>query len=198
MASPRRQKDQVTLVRQDTFNLEKEEFQAKLNHKNRARSSYGIDAILERADQMSSLAPEVREYLESHMRMMGEENSRMMAEVTKLRAEVILTNSDCDKKVKNASQQLERERAKNKMLASKVRIGARAAGSEDVILVAGEGRRRPVTMGSKSEERARPATVTSVTSEMPGTPPLDGAGGEARIHTMSMKIKVYRSVQCST
>ena len=196
MASPRRQKDQVTLVRQDTFNLEKEEFQAKLNHKNRARSSYGIDAILERAEQMSSLAPEVREYLESHMRMMGEENSRMMAEVTKLRAEVILTNSDCDKKVKNASQQLERERAKNKMLASKVRIGARAAGSEDVILVAGEG--RPVTMGSKSEERVRPATVTSVTSEMPGTPPLDGAGGEARIHTMSMKIKVYRSVQYST
>ena len=196
MASPRRQKDQVTLVRQDTFNLEKEEFQAKLNHKNRARSSYGIDAILERAEQMSSLAPEVREYLESHMRMMGEENSRMMAEVTKLRAEVILTNSDCDKKVKNASQQLERERAKNKMLASKVRIGARAAGSEDIIMVAGEG--RPVTMGSKSEERVRPATVTSVTSEMPGTPPLDGAGEEARIHTMSMKIKVYRSVQCST
>ena len=196
MASPRRQKDQVTLVRQDTFNLEKEEFQAKLNHKNRARSSYGIDAILERAEQMSSLAPEVREYLESHMRMMGEENSRMMAEVTKLRAEVILTNSDCDKKVKNASQQLERERAKNKMLASKVRIGARAAGSEDIIMVAGEG--RPVTMGSKSEERVRPATVTSVTSEMPGTPPLDGAGEEARIHTMSMKIKVYRSVQSST
>ena len=196
MASPRRQKDQVTLVRQDTFNLEKEEFQAKLNHKNRARSSYGIDAILERAEQMSSLAPEVREYLESHMRMMGEENSRMMTEVTKLRAEVILTNSDCDKKVKNASQQLERERAKNKMLASKVRIGARAAGSEDIIMVAGEG--RPVTMGSKSEERVRPATVTSVTSEMPGTPPLDGAGEEARIHTMSMKIKVYRSVQSST
>ena len=49
----------MTLVRQDTFNLEKEEFQAKLNHKNRARSSYGIDAILERAEQMSSLAPEV-------------------------------------------------------------------------------------------------------------------------------------------
>ena len=71
-----------------------------------------IKAILERAEAMTSLAPEVREYLEAHMRMMGEENTRMMAENAKLRAEAMVTSSESDKKVKSVSLQLERERAK--------------------------------------------------------------------------------------
>ena len=71
-----------------------------------------IKAILERAEGMTSLAPEVREYLEAHMRMMGEENSRMMAENAKLRAEAMVTSSECEKRVKTVSLQLERERAK--------------------------------------------------------------------------------------
>ena len=46
------------------------------------------------------------------MRMMGEENSRMMAENAKLRAEAMVNSSECEKRVKTVSLQLERERAK--------------------------------------------------------------------------------------
>ena len=203
IVSPKRVKKRVTLARQDTFNLENDDLVPRQNHNSRAKSSYGIKAILERAAAMSSLAPEVREYLESHMRMMGEENTRMMAENAKLRAEVMVNNSECDKKVKTVSLQLERERAKNKMLLSKVKAGE-AGGSEDVILVAGEtssGRRRSATLGARPERRtreetkgARPASVTSVTSTRPGTPLPEGVGDEARLQLLTKKIKVYRSM----
>ena len=205
IVSPRRPKKRVTLARQDTFNLENEDLVPRQNLNGRAKSSYGIKAILERADTMSSLAPEVREYLEAHMRMMGEENSRMMAENAQLRAEVMVTSSECEKKVKTVSLQLERERAKTRMLLSKVRAGE-AGGSEDVILVAGgtsssSGRRRSATLGSgpgrragKEERRPRPASVTSVSSMWPGTPLPEGAGDEARLQLLTKKIKVYRSV----
>ena len=73
LVSPQRPKKRVTLARQDTFDLENEDLVPRKNLNGRAKSSHGIKAILERADTMSSLAPEVREYLEAHMRMMGEE-----------------------------------------------------------------------------------------------------------------------------
>ena len=204
LVSPQRPKKRVTLARQDTFDLENEDLVPRKNLNGRAKSSHGIKAILERADTMSSLAPEVREYLEAHMRMMGEENSRMMAENAKLRAEVMVTSSECEKKLKTVSLQLERERAKTRMLLSKVRAGE-AGGSEDVILVAGgtssSGRRRSATLGSgperkagKEERRPRPASVTSVSSTRPGTPLPEGAGDEARLQLLTKKIKVYRSV----
>ena len=205
IVSPQKPKKRVTLARQDTFNLENEDSVPRQNLNGRAKSSYGIKAILERADAMSSLAPEVREYLEAHMRMMGEENTRMMTENARLRAEVMVASSESDKKVKAVNLQLERERAKTKMLMSKVR-SSEAGGSEDVILVAGEtssssGRRRSATLGSRPERRARkeergprPASVTSVSSTRPGTPLPEGLGDEARLQLLTKKIKVYRSV----
>ena len=197
--SPQRSKKRVTLARQDTFNLDKDDDTLPRQElTGRAKSSYGIKAILERADAMTSLAPEVREYLEAHMRMMGEENTRMMAENAKLRAEAMVTSTECDKKVKTVSLQLERERAKNKMLLAKVRADGGAGGSEDVILVTSSspGRRRSATLGSRPERRERgprPASVSSVTSTRPGTPLPEG-DTEARLQLLNKKIKVYRSV----
>ena len=195
--SPQRSKKRVTLARQDTFNLDKDDDTLPRQElTGRAKSSYGIKAILERADAMTSLAPEVREYLEAHMRMMGEENTRMMAENAKLRAEAMVTSTECDKKVKTVSLQLERERAKNKMLLAKVRADGGAGGSEDVILVTSSspGRRRSATLGSRPERRERgprPASVSSVTSTRPGTPLPEG-DTEARLQLLNKKIKVYR------
>ena len=206
IVSPQKPKKRVTLARQDTFNLENEDSVPRQNLNGRAKSSYGIKAILERADAMSSLAPEVREYLEAHMRMMGEENTRMMTENARLRAEVMVVSTESDKKVKTVNLQLERERAKTKMLMSKMRSSEASGGSEDVILVAGEtssssGRRRSATLGSRPERRVkkeergpRPASVTSVSSTRPGTPLPEGLGDEARLQLLTKKIKVYRSV----
>ena len=52
----------------------------------------------------------------AHMRMMGEENSRLMIENSKLKQEVVNVGEDWDKKMKTTNQSLEKERAKNKML----------------------------------------------------------------------------------
>ena len=49
------------------------------------------------------------------MTMMGQENTRLMADVAKLKAEKVLANSDCDKKLRNLNQQLEKEKAKNRI-----------------------------------------------------------------------------------
>ena len=48
------------------------------------------------------------------MNMMGQENTRLMADVAKLKAEIVLANSDCDKKLRNLNHQLEKEKAKNR------------------------------------------------------------------------------------
>ena len=57
----------------------------------------------------------VKKYIASHMTMMGQENTRLMADVAKLKAEKVLANSDCDKKLRNLNQQLEKEKAKNRI-----------------------------------------------------------------------------------
>ena len=117
-----------SLVRQNTFSLEKSEATAS---KNRAR--FGI---LDRADKMCKLSPEVREYLSAHLTMMIEETDKLMRENEKLRTEISLGNSNSDKKLKTVKKQLEKERAKSKILMSRVKENPSAVGNEDVIMIA--------------------------------------------------------------
>ena len=62
-----------SLERRDTFTLE------ELPGPLRAKSSgYGIESIMGRAETLGPLSTPVREYLASHLRMMGEENKRIL------------------------------------------------------------------------------------------------------------------------
>ena len=121
-----------SLVRQNTFSLEASEATAgskKLGRLSRL-------GILDRADTMCKLSPEVREYLAAHLTMMIEETDKLMIENDKLRTEISLGNSNSDKKLKTVKKQLEKERAKSKILMSRVKENPSAVGNEDVILIA--------------------------------------------------------------
>ena len=123
-----------TLVRQNTFSLDKSEATAS---KNLSRlGQLGRLGILDRADRMCKLSPEVREYLAAHLTMMIEETDKLMIENDKLRTEISLGNSNSDKKLKTVKKQLEKERAKSKILMSRVKESPSAVGNEDVILIA--------------------------------------------------------------
>ena len=222
MISPKRTKRKPNLVRQDTFDLEKEVITVSKIHDRktnkdkdpgRSKSSHGIRAIIDRAESISALSPQVKEYLSAHMRMMGAENSRLMAENAKLRTDLMLTNSDCDKKLKNLSQQLDREKAKSKLMMSKVRNDVGSSGNDDIILVSkktsekvAKHRERSASVGSKTKPResqrgssssSRPGSVGSISSlslTRAGTPIPAGAGDDVRISLMTKKIKVYRYI----
>ena len=222
MISPKRTKRKPNLVRQDTFDLEKEVITVSKIHDRktskdkdpgRSKSSHGIRAIIDRAESISALSPQVKEYLSAHMRMMGAENSRLMAENAKLRTDLMITNSDCDKKLKNLSQQLDREKAKSKLMMSKVRNDAGSSGNDDIILVSkktaekvAKHRERSASVGSKTKPResqrgssssSRPGSVGSISSlslTRAGTPIPAGAGDDVRINLMTKKIKVYRYI----
>ena len=222
--SPKRSKKKPSYIRQDTFNLDEETInplaQTKIKKHNnleplRAKSSYGIKAILERAESISGLTPQVKEYLSSHMRMMGQENARLMIEMTNLRNEMNVINSNCDKQVKTVSQQLEKERAKNKMLMSQIRSGnnSNQSANDDIIILTSKNvpvssssiRERSASVGlghqdrSSKKEMTRPSSVASLVSlgsvslSRPGTPLPEG-GENARIHLLNKKVKIYRSV----
>ena len=123
-----------SLVRQNTFSLDKSEATAS---KNLSRlGQLGRLGILDRADRMCKLSPEVREYLAAHLTMMIEETDKLMIENDKLRTEISLGNSDSDKKLKTVKKQLEKERAKSKILMSRMKENPSAVGNEDVILIA--------------------------------------------------------------
>ena len=96
----------------------------------------------------------------SHMQMMGEENARLMAEVARLEAKVEAAGAEAERRGRTAAQQLDRERAKNKVLVSRLRGGA-GGGAEDVILVAGEhsSRARSASVGARAA--SRPASGAS-------------------------------------
>ena len=123
-----------SLVRQNTFSLEKSEATAS---KNLSRlGQLGRLGILDRADRMCKLSPEVREYLSAHLTMMMEETDKLMIENDKLRTEISLGNSSSDKKLKTVKKQLEKERAKSKILMSRMKENPSVVGNEDVILIA--------------------------------------------------------------
>ena len=134
MNSKHGHKKKPTLVRQNTFSLDKHETGA--SRKLEGLSRVGIAAILDRADKICNLSPDVREYLASHLTMMMEETERLIRENDQLRDEISLGNSNSDKKIKTFQKQLEKERAKSKILLSRVKEDPTAAGSEDVILIA--------------------------------------------------------------
>ena len=113
----------------------------------------------------------------AHMQMMGEENARLMAEVARLEAKVEAAGAEAERRGRTAAQQLDRERAKNKVqcsagtwhtvtpaapqvLVSRLRGGA-GGGAEDVILVAGEhsSRVRSASVGARAA--SRPASGAS-------------------------------------
>ena len=56
----------------------------------------------------------------AHMQMMGEENARLMAEVARLEAKVEAAGAEAERRGRTAAQQLDRERAKNKVQCSAV------------------------------------------------------------------------------
>ena len=120
-----------SLVRQNTFSLDASEATGSKN-----RSRFSRLGILDRADSMCKLSPEVREYLAAHLTMMIEETDKLMIENDKLRTEISLGNSNSDKKLKTVKKQLEKERAKSKILMSRVKESPSAVGNEDVILIA--------------------------------------------------------------
>ena len=120
-----------TLVRQNTFSLDKSEATGSKNLGRLARLG-----ILDRADTMCKLSPEVREYLSAHLTMMIEETDKLMRENDKLKTEISLGNSNSDKKLKTVKKQLEKERAKSKILMSRVKENPSAVGNEDVIMIA--------------------------------------------------------------
>ena len=101
-----------------------------------------------------------QEYLMAHMQMMGEENARLMAEVARLEAKVEAAGAEAERRGRTAAQQLDRERAKNKVLVSRLRGGG-GGGAEDVILVAGEhsSRARSASVGARAA--SRPASGAS-------------------------------------
>ena len=127
-----KKKPRSLLVRQNTFSLERSD--ATAGSKNLGRLSRL--GILDRADTMCKLSPEVREYLSAHLTMMMEETDKLMIENDKLRTEISLGNSNSDKKLKSLKKQLEKERAKSKILMSRVKENPSAVGNEDVILIA--------------------------------------------------------------
>ena len=124
--------DKKKLVRQNTFSLAASE--ATGGSKNPGR--FSRLGILDRADKMCKLSPEVREYLAAHLTMMIEETDKLMIENDKLRTEISLGNSNSDKKLKTVKKQLEKEKAKSKILMSRVKENPSAVGNEDVILIA--------------------------------------------------------------
>ena len=134
MNSKHGHKKKPKLVRQNTFSLDKNDATGSRNLESFSR--LGISAILDRADNICNLSPDVREYLSAHLTMMMEETSRLMIENEQLRNEISVGNSNSDKLIKTVKKQLEKERAKSKILLSRVKEDPSAHGSEDVILIA--------------------------------------------------------------
>ena len=134
MNSKHGHKKKPKLVRQNTFSLDKNDATGSRNLGSFSR--LGISAILDRADNICNLSPDVREYLSAHLTMMMEETSRLMIENEQLRNEISVGNSNSDKLIKTVKKQLEKERAKSKILLSRVKEDPSAHGSEDVILIA--------------------------------------------------------------
>ena len=221
--SPRKTRAKPMLARQDTFVLEADDETTApiLSPRHlgqdepsvlRAKSSYGIKSILDRAEGISSLSPQVKEYLGAHMRMMGEENSRLMTENNRLRGEMTQEGEGWEKKMKGVNQQLDKERAKNKMLM--IRLKENDGDVNGGIIWAddntGDNKRqtspsqgsRTASKSSRSRSNSSNsmASITSLmsmsssinSSNRAGTPaPLVG-GEEGKMNLLSKKIRVYR------
>ena len=220
--SPRKSKDKPQLARQDTFVLEEDSPPPSLSPRQlgldqpsvlRAKSSYGIKSILDRAEGISSLSPQVKEYLSAHMRMMGEENSKLMIENTRLKTEIAGVEEDWEKKLKTVNQNLEKEKAKNKMLMVRLKENGNNDNGGGIIWaddnMKENKRQRSASQGSRTASKssrsrsnssvsmASVASLVSMSSSMnssnrAGTPaPLVG-GEEGKINLLSKKIRVYR------
>ena len=219
--SPKKTKSKPALTRQDTFILEEDSPPPSLSPRHvgldhpsvlRAKSSYGIKSILDRAEGISSLSPQVKEYLSAHMRMMGEENSKLMTENNRLKGEIVHVNEEWEKKMKSVNQTLEKEKAKNKMLM--VRLKENDADDNVGVIWANDNlkenkRQRSASQGSRTASKssrsrsnssismASIASLVSISSSLnssnrAGTPaPLVG-GEDGRINLLSKKIRVYR------
>lgn len=221
--SPRKSKGKPMLARQDTFVLEEETPPPSLSPRHlgldhpsvlRAKSSYGIKSILERAEGISSLSPQVKEYLSAHMRMMGEENSKLMIENNRLQEEIVVVGEEWEKKIKSVNQTLEKEKAKNKMLMIRLKENDKNGMGGGIIWaddnMKENKRQRSASQGSRTASKssrsrsnssvsmASIASLMSVSSSMnssnrAGTPaPLVG-GEEGKINLLSKKIRVYRT-----
>ena len=209
--SPRRAKKKPNYIRQNTFNLEEDITISPLPKPKkqsieplRAKSSYGIKAILERAESISGLTPQVKEYLSAHMRMMGQENARLMIELANMRQEVNVINSNCDKQLKTLRQQLDKEKAKNKLLMAQVRANPGTSDNDDVIIVTSKNhpehseRQRSASVGANKQSHKkihRPRSSDSLGSlrlSRPGTP-LPASGEKTQtyknnIHTLEKEV----------
>ena len=127
------------------------------------------------------------------MRMMGQENSRLMSEVARLKAEVALTNSDCDKKIKSISHQLQKEKAKNKLLLSKTPNNTGPSANDDIILVAKPrtgSRVRSSSLGAGDSDRR--GSVASVASASGDNRSVTPGADEDRNNMLAKKNKLYR------
>ena len=93
-----------SLVRQNTFSLDKSE--AKVSKNLGGVSRLGI---LDRADTMCKLSPEVREYLSAHLTMMIEETDKLMRENEKLKTELESLNEQSKRSITEATENAEEE-----------------------------------------------------------------------------------------
>ena len=164
-----------TLQRQDTYILEDHLTQKPAMTKKtgtRPQSGYGIVSILERAESLCSLTPEVREYLASHWRMVGGEVRRLQEELVDLRESQGREQGKQVREVRALQQQVEKERAKNRIL-----IRQRKGGDEDTITISG----MTIKNGRGS---ASP-------SSSPGSRSGSGEGRQVRL--LNKKLRVYRA-----
>ena len=113
-----------------------------------------------------------------------------MSEVARLKAEVALTNSDCDKKIKSISHQLQKEKAKNKLLLSKTPNNTGPSANDDIIFVAKPrtgSRVRSSSLGAG--DSVRRGSVASVSGDNRSVTP---GADEDRNNMLAKKNKLYR------
>ena len=159
------------LARQNTFLLdteqeeEEEEEEEKVKPEDgRVRSTVGIKSILDRAEAMASLPPPVKQYLAAHLRMMGDENARLLAETARLREEQQAATGEHENLLRVAHQQLDREKAKNKQLRLRVKE------SENVQFISASTPRPTSSSGVSMDSIASTISLVSSLSRRAGTP----------------------------